>query len=148
VRELIRQFGFPGMKVLLFAFGDDLPSNPYAPHNIEQNSVVFTGTHDNNTVRGWFETEASPEEKARLFAYLGREVSPDLIHWEMVRLALMSAADRAILPMQDILGIGREGRMNLPSRKEDNWHWQLCADRLTPQLAQELRGLTEMYGRA
>jgi 4-alpha-glucanotransferase len=110
--------------------------------------VVFTGTHDNNTVRGWFETEASHDEKARLFSYLGHEVSPENIHWEMVRLALMSVADTAILPMQDILGIGREGRMNFPSRKDDNWHWQLTADRLTSQLAQELRCLTEIYGRA
>jgi 4-alpha-glucanotransferase len=148
VRELMREFNFPGMKVLLFAFGDDLASNPYAPHNIDRNAVVFTGTHDNNTVRGWFDNEATEGEKARLFAYLGREVSPDAIHWEMVRLALMSVADTAILPMQDIVGIGGEGRMNQPSRKEDNWHWQLGPDCISSELAQKLRTLTETYGRA
>ena len=148
VRELMAQFGFPGMKVLLFAFGEDLPANPYAPHNINRNSVVFTGTHDNNTVRGWFDHEATRDEKERLFSYLGREVSSELVHWEMVRLALMSVADTAIVPMQDIVGLGSEARMNLPSQKEDNWHWRLTVDRLTSQLAQQLRAVTEIYGRA
>ncbi len=148
VRELMRQFDFPGMKVLLFAFDENLPSNPYAPHNLVRNSVVFTGTHDNNTVRGWFENEATEAEKARLFSYLGRDVPPDIIHWEMVRLALMSVADTAILAMQDVLGLGGEARMNLPSQKEDNWHWRLTPDRLSSQLEQKLRAVTEIYGRA
>jgi len=148
VRELMSEFDFPGMKVLLFAFDENLPSSPYAPHNITRNSVVFTGTHDNNTVRGWFENEATEAEKARIFSYLGHEVPSDLIHWEMVRLALMSVADTAILPMQDVLGLGTEARLNLPSQKEDNWHWRLTSDRLTHRLAKELGALTEIYGRA
>ena len=104
VREVIQRFELPGMKILLFAFGEDLPSHPYIPHNLVKNCLIYTGTHDNNTVRGWFEGEATPEEKRRLFDYLGRKVSADEIHWELTRLAMMSVANVAIIPMQDILG--------------------------------------------
>ncbi len=148
VREVICEFGFPGMKLLLFAFGKDCPTNPYAPHNIPRNCIVFTGTHDNNTVKGWFRHEATPGDKKRFFGYMGREIGEDDIHWEMCRLAMMTRADTVILPMQDILGLGQEARMNLPSQKEGNWMWRLLPDLLTPEIARELRLLTEIYGRA
>ncbi|MBW2146848.1 MAG: 4-alpha-glucanotransferase [Deltaproteobacteria bacterium] len=148
VREIIQRFEFPGMKLLLFAFGEDMPANPYIPHNLEKNCVVYTGTHDNNTVRGWVESEATPEEKERLFQYLGRDIPAGELHWDMIRLAMMSVANVAIIPMQDILGLGEDARMNLPATTDGNWRWQLVPGQLTPSLADRLLKITEIYGRA
>ena len=147
VREVMDRFGFPGMKVLLFAFGDDLPTNPYVPHNHIKNCVVYTGTHDNNTTRAWFEKDASSEDKERLSRYLGRELNGKNIHREMIRIAMMSVADRVILPMQDLLGLGEEARMNRPGRREGTWQWRLLPEHLTPDRPEKLRELTEIYGR-
>jgi 4-alpha-glucanotransferase len=148
VREIMHHFGFPGMKVLLFAFGEDLPTNPYIPHNLVENCVLYTGTHDNNTVRGWFEEEATPGEKGRLFHYLGREVPVEELHWELIRLAMMSVANIVIFPMQDILGLGGEARMNRPATAEGNWQWRLSPEQLTHSPAERLLKMTEIYGRA
>lgn len=148
VKEIMNRFDFPGMRVLLFAFGEDLPTHPYLPHNYVPNCVVYTGTHDNNTVRGWFENEATSSDKQRLFRYLGRGVSPDNVHWELVRLAMMSIASTVIFPMQDIIGLGEEARMNRPSEHEGNWEWRLLPDQLTPALGSSLSEMTETYGRA
>lgn len=147
VREIMYRFEFPGMKVLQFAFGSDLPTNPYAPHNYIKNCVVYAGTHDNNTTRGWFEREISGEDKERLFRYLGHEVSPQDISWEFIRLAMMSVANLVITPMQDILGLGEEARMNRPSTSEGNWQWRLLPSQLTPAIVQKSRKMTEIYGR-
>ncbi|GBC85550.1 4-alpha-glucanotransferase [bacterium HR11] len=148
VREVMERWGFPGMRVLLFAFGPDMPTNPYAPHNHVRHCVVYTGTHDNNTVRGWFEQEASDEDRHRLFRYLGRTVTADEVAWEMVRLAMMSVADRVIIPMQDVLGLGAEARMNTPATPTGNWEWRLQPHQITSELARRLADLTETYGRA
>ena len=148
VREIMHRFELPGMKVLLFAFGEDLPTNPYIPHNLPRNCVLYTGTHDNNTVRGWFEREATPEIKKRLFHYLGREVPADRIHLEMIRLAMMSVANMVIVPMQDILGLREEARMNRPATSQGNWQWQLLPEQLQPSVAERLLEMTELYGRA
>jgi 4-alpha-glucanotransferase len=148
VWEVMNHFGFPGMKVLLFAFGDGLPTNPYAPHNHVKNCVVYSGTHDNNTVRGWFENEATREDKRRLSQYLGREVPAASIHLEVIRLAMMSVANTAIIPMQDILGLGGEARMNKPAKKPGNWRWRLKQDQLTDSIKMQIREMTEIYGRA
>jgi 4-alpha-glucanotransferase len=147
VKDLMDRFGLPGMKVLLFAFGDNLATNPYVPHNHVKNCIIYTGTHDNNTVKGWFKEDLAEEDKARLFRYLGREVGPEAIHEEMVRLAMMSVANTAVIPMQDLLGLGEEARMNRPARKVGNWQWQLLPEQLGPELADHLRGMTETYGR-
>ncbi|MEK7359138.1 MAG: 4-alpha-glucanotransferase [Planctomycetota bacterium] len=147
VREIIRHFEFPGMKILQFAFGWDLPTNPYAPHNYERNCVVYTGTHDNNTSRGWFNKDALPDERKRLSAYLGRDIYEDTVHWELIRLAMMSVANLVIIPMQDILGLGEESRMNRPSTITGNWQWRLSRGRLTPDVSQKLLELTGIYGR-
>ncbi len=147
VREIKERFRFPGMKVLLFAFGENQPMHPYLPHTYEQQCAVYTGTHDNNTIRGWFEKEATPEEKKRLFRYLGREVSVEEIHWEIIRLAMMSVADTAIFPMQDILGLGEETRMNRPAHSDGNWHWRFLPEQLTPAISEKLLEMTETYGR-
>ena len=136
------------MKLLVFSFGEDLPTNPYIPHNLERNCVAYTGTHDNNTVRGWIEKEASPGEKKRLFQYLGREVPVEELHEELVRLVMMSVANTAIFPMQDILGLGEEARMNRPATTEGNWQWQLVDGQLTESVANRLGEMTLIYGRA
>jgi len=148
VREIICRFDLPGMKVLLFAFGEDLPTNPYIPHNLPRNCVLYTGTHDNNTTRGWFEREAGPEMRERFYSYLGREIPAEAVPWELIRLAMMSAANTVIVPMQDVLGLGEEARMNRPATTEGNWQWRLSPDQVTPPLTHALRRMTELYGRA
>jgi len=147
VRELMDRFGLPGMQVLLFPFGDDLARNPYVPHNHERNCLVYTGTHDNNTVRGWLETEMQTGDRRRLDRYLGRSVDGENVVREMVRAALMSVARIAILPVQDVLGLGREARMNTPAVAAGNWEWQLVEAQLATATARELREMTETYGR-
>ncbi|MBN1224731.1 MAG: 4-alpha-glucanotransferase, partial [Candidatus Aminicenantes bacterium] len=127
VRQVMEKFGFPGMKVLLFAFGDDDPMHPYLPHTYEKNCVVYTGTHDNNTVKGWFENEADGKVKSRVFRYLGRITAEPDIHREFIRMAMMSPADTAILPVQDILGLGEAARMNRPAKRRGNWEWRLAS---------------------
>lgn len=147
VREFIEKYGIPGMKVLLFAFGDGFSENLYAPHNHVKNCVVYTGTHDNNTARGWYEQEASEAERRSIVRYLGREIPSDKFAVELVRLAMSSVADIVILPMQDILGLGAEARMNTPSTVEGNWEWRLNPAYLSSDLARWLRDLTEICGR-
>lgn len=147
VRELMRRFNLPGMRVLLFAFSEDLPINPYAPHNHIKNCIVYTGTHDNNTVRGWFENEATPEDRNRVLSYIGRKVSSKTIHWEFIRLAMMSVANTIIIPMQDILGLGEEARMNKPATAKGNYEWRLSQRQLTKPIKEKLTKMTEIYGR-
>jgi 4-alpha-glucanotransferase len=147
VREFIHHFEFPGMKVLLFAFDASLPRNFYAPHNIPKNCLVYTGTHDNNTVRGWFEKEASEEDKKRFTYYLGHETSAEKVSWDMIRLAMRSVGNTVIVPMQDILGLDDKARMNIPSVAEGNWSWRLAEGQLTKELAKSLADMTHIYGR-
>ena len=148
VREVMHHFELPGMKVLLFAFGDDDPTHPYLPHNYGENFVVYTGTHDNNTVKGWIQNEAGFEEKKRLSRYLGKEFSEKDIHWDLIRLAMMSIAFASILPMQDILGLGAESRMNRPASDKGNWEWKLTSEQQTRIPVDRLAGMTKTYGRA
>ena len=110
--------------------------------------MVYTGTHDNNTTKGWFKKEATPEEKERLLHYLGREVPGEEIHWELIRLAMMSVARTVIIPMQDILGLGAQARMNRPGKKDGNWHWRLLEKELASPLAKKLGKMIRIYGRA
>jgi len=135
------------MKILLFAFGEDNPDHPYLPHNYEKNFLVYTGTHDNNTVRGWFESDASPDEKARFFRYCGKEAAVENVHWEFIRLAMMSVANQVIVPMQDVLGLGGESRMNRPSVCHGNWEWRLRHGQLTQSITERLLDMTVLYGR-
>ena len=147
VTDMMNKFNFPGMKVLLFAFGFDLPTNPYAPHNHVKNCIVYTGTHDNNTVKGWFENETTPEDKDRLFKYVGNEINIDNIHHVFIRIAMMSVANTVIIPMQDILGLGQKCRMNLPSTTEGNWEWRMTEEQITQEITAKLLEMTEIYGR-
>ncbi|MFH1116511.1 MAG: 4-alpha-glucanotransferase [Pseudomonadota bacterium] len=148
VVEVMEKFSLPGMKILLFAFGDDPATNPYIPHNLVRRCVAYTGTHDNNTARGWFENEITEEQKRRVFNYLGRVVPGEEIHWELIRMVMMSVADMAVFPMQDILGLGSKDRMNTPSVTDGNWRWRLLAEMLTDDLRERLLFMTETYGRS
>jgi len=147
VREVINRYGFPGMRVLLFAFGGDFPNGSFLPHRHEPNCVVYTGTHDNNTIRGWFEKEADSKTKNNLFRYLGREVPVEELHWELIRMAMMSTAETVIVPLQDVLGLGSEARMNRPASRRGNWLWRFGRDTLGSETTDRLRDITETYGR-
>jgi len=147
VREMINKFGFPCMRVLQFAFDGDFSNNPHLPHHHIENCVVYTGTHDNNTVRGWFAEEAKPEKKRRLFDYLGRRIAAREIHWALVRLAMNSVAKIAVIPMQDILGLDGQARMNCPASTKGNWRWRLRPGQVTASLTKKLKHLTQIYGR-
>ncbi|MBN1973596.1 MAG: 4-alpha-glucanotransferase [Sedimentisphaerales bacterium] len=147
VRELVKNLCLPGMKVLQFAFGDTSGRNPYQPHNHIENCIVYTGTHDNNTTRGWFEKEATPKQKRILFEYLGHRVSKKEASWELIRMAMASTARTAIIPMQDLLGLGAEARMNHPAKILGNWKWRLEKNQISGKLADKLAKITELYGR-
>jgi 4-alpha-glucanotransferase len=147
VREMMRRFDLPGMKVLLFAFGPDMASNDYAPHRHVKNCIVYPGTHDNNTIRGWFDEDATPEDKEALALYLGRRFDVESIHWDVIRMAMMSVADAAIVTMQDFLGLGKKARMNTPGQADGNWEWRLPPGRASASLARRIAGLVETYGR-
>jgi 4-alpha-glucanotransferase len=145
VEELRDRFEFPGMKLLHFAF-DSGTDNGFLPFNYPHNCVVYTGTHDNNTTIGWF-AGRSLEEKQRVWDYLGGEPNEG-IHWALIRVVLSSVGKLAIVPLQDLLGLGEEGRMNLPGRAEGNWNWRYRSEQLTPEIRDRLAQLTEVYGRA
>ena len=155
VKALRDRFGFPGLRVLQMAFGTDAEADTYKPHNYSANCVVYTGTHDNDTTAGWFESAASaastrsPEdvarERAAILSYLGGGAE---IHWDMIRLAYMSVAATAVIPAQDLLGLGSEARMNLPGTASGNWGWRLEEAALTPEIRRRWAALTKTYGRA
>ena len=144
VNQLRRQFGLPGMKILQFAFdGDD--SNPYLPHNHEALSVVYTGTHDNTTTLGWYR-ELSPEVRRRVDDYLGHPQAP--MPWPLIQCALESAASLAVIPMQDVLGLDGDHRMNTPGTTcEGNWRWRFQWCQVDAEAAARFRMLAERSGR-
>jgi 4-alpha-glucanotransferase len=145
VEALRDRFEFPGMKVLHFAFGSD-PANPFLPFNYPRNCVVYTGTHDNNTTVGWF--QSLPDyDRDNLKNYMGC-ISEDGIHWDLIRLAMSSIANMAIMPLQDVLGLGEDARMNFPSKAEGNWAWRYDPNTLTQEMRDRLRTLTRLFGRA
>ena len=145
VKDAMARFGFPGMKLLIFAFDGDILQNPYAPENHVKNCVLYTGTHDCNTMRGWFEEELSDESKVKLENILGKKVCANTIAEEMVILAMSSIADTVILPMQDVLGLGSEARMNCPGIAENNWEWRLLPGQWSTDIV--LADKTKTYGR-
>ncbi len=154
VEELRDGFGFPGMRILQFAFGGDA-KNHDLPHNYIKNCIAYTGTHDNDTTVGWWHSQAGAGS-TRDAAEIGREHAFCLkymctdgsdIHWDFVRAVWASVAHTAIAPLQDILGIGTEGRMNLPASESGNWFWRYTDGSITPEILERLRELTETYGR-
>jgi 4-alpha-glucanotransferase len=154
VEALRDRYGFPGMAILQFAFGADAHANYFLPHNYPKNKVVYTGTHDNDTVVGWWTAgvgdttrtaEEVEKEHERALAYCGGDGTE--IHWDFIRTLFVSVADTAIVPLQDVLGLGSAARMNLPGRPSGNWGWRLAASALTPQIRRRLRAITEGSGR-
>ncbi len=147
VRRLVKRTGYPGMKVLQFAF-DSREESDYLPHNYQKNSVVYTGTHDNDTTLGWYET-MNRQDRKFCNAYLnlsGRR--KESLQWAFIRAALSSVADLAIIPMQDYLGLGSEARINTPSTLGNNWQWRMLPGAFTEELAEKMRYFAILYGRA
>jgi 4-alpha-glucanotransferase len=144
VEALRDRFGFPGMKILHFAFDSDA-DNPYLPFNYRPDTVVYTGTHDNDTTVGWF-NERSPEDRHKVLRYLGCADTGE-IHWDLTRLAFGSVSNQAIIPLQDILGLDSGARMNAPGHATGNWGWRYEAEMLNDSVRDRLRTMTELYGR-
>ncbi len=144
VIELVRKCGYPGMKILQFAFNHKEESN-YLPHRYDHNSIVYTGTHDNDTVLGWYKTLC---KKDKIFAkeYLNIS-SEEEIEWEFIRAALASVSDIAIIPMQDYLGLGSEARINIPSTLGINWKWRMGQKDCNKKLATRIKKICKLYGR-
>jgi 4-alpha-glucanotransferase len=143
VEELRDRFEFPGMRILQFGFGSDA-ADPFLPHNYVRNCVAYTGTHDNDVTIGWFNT-APQREQESVLAYFGTD-GHDL-HWDFVRWLLASVADTAIVPLQEVLSLGPESRMNYPSRLGGNWSWRFLPQAFGPEVRQRVRKMTEIYGR-
>jgi 4-alpha-glucanotransferase len=143
VEKLRDDFGFPGMKVLQFAF-DSGPDNPYLPENLTENSVVYTGTHDNDTTLGWWHG-LTKQQKDRIRKYLGTH-RPEM-PWALIRLAMASTANLCIIPCQDLLSLDKEARFNTPGQAMGNWDWQITSGELTDELADRLHRLTKKYHR-
>jgi len=152
VIHLREKFGFPGMKILQFAFDQEAlhasfgeyTYNPFLPHNYTSNFVVYTGTHDNDTALGWF-TNCAPAERTRAMAYLGCDAHE--FNWSLIRAAMASVAGIAIFPLQDVLGLGNEARMNLPGTTGSNWTWRYLGCSLTTEICQRLDKITALYER-
>jgi 4-alpha-glucanotransferase len=155
VEALRRRFGLPGMAILQFAFGADAQASSFIPHNLEHDVAAYTGTHDNDTTVGWWTSvgagdstrsaEQVEEERAFALKYLDARDRP--IHWAFIRALAASVARIAVVPLQDVLGLGSEARMNLPGRADGNWRWRCADGDLRPEHAGALRELAEVYGR-
>jgi 4-alpha-glucanotransferase len=144
VAELRDRFGLPGMKVLQFAFGDGA-QNPFLPHNHIQRSVVYTGTHDNAPTRAWYEHDATPAERDHLRTYLRTDAAD--VAWDLIRAASSSVAGTVVVPLQDVLALGEEGRMNRPGQAGGNWSWRFRWEDLRPETGARLLEVTTLYGR-
>ncbi len=145
VRALLAELAFPGMKVLQFAFGGGT-DNPYLPHAYaDPNCVVYTGTHDNDTTRGWY---AAASEDERRFVRAYTDSDGEDVTWKLIRLALGSVADSAVIPLQDVLDLGSQARMNTPGAALGNWQWRCTAEQLDPGVARRLAELTRLFGRS
>jgi len=150
VNALRRAFDLPGMRILQFAFGEgaaDDNANPYLPHNYEASTVVYTGTHDNDTTQGWW-ADISPAMRQHVLDYLGSsDLEGHRMHWELIRAACASVANTAIHPLQDVLGLGGEHRMNCPGQAEGYWEWRFHWDQVEPLHAARLAQFGRLYGR-
>lgn len=146
VLKLVEDTGFPGMKVLEFAFYADGKST-YLPYHYKENSVVYTGTHDNDTLKSWYET-MQPWDREFVHRYLGNyHTKPEEIHWDIIRAAMASVAKLAVIPLQDYLGLGREARMNEPSTLGLNWKWRMFPGEFSHELAEKCRDMAWVFGR-
>ncbi len=147
VRRTMERYQLPGMKILQFAFGGDLQTNPYLPHNYPENCLVYTGTHDNNTTRGWYRCDATDAERWNLGVYFGREINEGNVCRTLIEAALTSRAAAAVIPVQDVLELDESARMNVPGKQSGNWQWRLREGVLTRESLHFLRDLTQKSGR-
>jgi 4-alpha-glucanotransferase len=148
VVHLRKQFGLRGMKVIQFAFGEDLAASPHIPHNFDSvNFIVYTGTHDNNTTLGWFKNETDEALRKRLSNYVGTSVNETTINAAMIRLCYSSIAEIAIIPMQDIMQLGDAAKMNTPGKASGNWAWRVDEGFIAEKTINWLKSETELYGR-
>jgi len=147
VFKLRDEFHLPGMKVLQFAFDESMAENDYIPHNYTSNFIAYTGTHDNNTIKGWFKNEIDQETRSRLEQYMGRFINENEIYWVMARLVFSSVAKTAVLPVQDLLNLDESSKMNSPGSSEDNWAWRLLPGQLTVEAESQLKLWTRLYNR-
>jgi 4-alpha-glucanotransferase len=153
--EAIRErFGFPGMAILQFAFGTDPAGPSFRPHNYKRNLVAYTGGHDNDTTIGWWtsgvgdSTRTEQELREEFdFAAAYLNMHGEKVHWAMIRTLMASVADTVLIPMQDVLGLGGEARMNLPGRMAGNWRWRYESSQLRPEMAVRLKMLAKLYDR-
>jgi 4-alpha-glucanotransferase len=143
VTALRDKYALPGMRILHFAF-DGSAENPYLPHNHSENSVVYTGTHDNDTTLGWWHS-GSESQRHNVLEYLGQPA--EAMPWPLIRAAYASVARLAIVPLQDVLELGGEHRMNTPGTTTGNWLWRFRWDMVAPDRAPRLRRLAELYRR-
>ncbi|MBS7563685.1 malto-oligosyltrehalose synthase [Mucilaginibacter sp. Bleaf8] len=148
VFQLRDEFGLPGMKILQFAFGDEIAASLYIPHNYQENYLVYTGTHDNNTTLGWFHQDANKAIRKQIEQYTGVSVKASNIHEVLGRVAYASTAKLAILPIQDVIGLDESARMNNPSSAEGNWGWRLLSEDLTQDIEERLLEWVRIYNRA
>ncbi len=146
VRRLLKDSGYPGMKVLQFAF-DSREESDYLPHNYERNCVVYTGTHDNDTIRGWYECIEKEDRELALDYLNNRATEEEDVHWDYIALAMRSVADTCIIPVQDYLGLGSEARINRPSTLGGNWTWRMKKDAFDDKLTTKIERLTRICGR-
>ena len=137
----------PGMHVLQFAFGPDMSVSPHVPHNHKHKNIVYTGTHDNNTVLGWYMNETGRQVRKRLRDYAAKRITKKDAANHLIRLAMASVADTAIIPVQDILNLDGSGRMNTPAGKKENWVWRLAPDQLQNKHMCYLNEICSLYGR-
>ncbi len=148
VTEIRKRYGLPGMKVLQFGFGEGDPDHPYLPHTYEGRCVAYTGTHDNNSLRGWFEDEIDHPTRTRVLDYLGPKIGPTTeVVRELIRLVLASPAVLAVIPAQDLLGLGSEARMNRPGSRLGNWRWRLFPEQIEGVSSEEIARLLGETGR-
>lgn len=147
VRKLLKDSGFPGMKVLQFAF-DSREDSDYLPYRYDKNSVVYTGTHDNATTFGWWD-ELTPEDKSVALRYMNRSkwTSKKRLTWDLICLGMASVSDLCVIPMQDYLCLPKEARINTPSTLGFNWQWRMNKKQFTDQLAEKMYAMTRLYGR-
>jgi 4-alpha-glucanotransferase len=148
VYQLRDKFDFPGMKVLQFGFGDNLGKSDYLPHNYTPNFIAYTGTHDNNTTRGWYRKDLNSKERTNIALYLGRRINEGNIHIELARSAYASVAKTVIVPMQDVLGLDESARINTPASVHNNWVWRMRPEELKiPKTEARLQQWAMMYNR-
>lgn len=145
-RKLVADCGYPGMKIIQFAF-DSREESDYLPHNYNKNCVVYTGTHDNDTIVGWYNTLCDQDKKYATTYVNNYNSKPEEIHWDYIKFTLASVADLAIIPMQDYLGLGSEARINTPSTLGGNWVWRMKKDDIDMNLADNICSITKLYGR-